>query len=89
MPRTTTGHRYRLREREDDANCIVCGANDGQPGLDVLMHIERWEPNHHYAFPVCSLICVLAWTELVGRCTDGDTTAMAMAMAYMAIHEQS
>jgi hypothetical protein len=89
MPRTTTGHEYRLRERDDPAVCIVCGENDGDPGLNVLMHIEPVEPDHHYAFPVCSLMCVLAWTELIGRCTDGDPQAMAIALAYMAVHDRA
>jgi len=89
MPRTTTGHRYRLRERDEDAVCIVCGQNDGEPGLDVLMDTIDFEEHKIYAFPVCSLACVLAWTELIGRCYERDLEAMAMAMSFMAVHAAS
>jgi len=87
MPRTTTGVLYRLRQRDDRAFCIVCKTDDGQPTLEVEMGIPRLGDKHTYAFPVCSLVCTLAWTELIARVDQGDHEACAIAIAYMAAHE--
>jgi len=51
------------------------------------MGIPRLGDKHTYAFPVCSLVCTLAWTELIARVDQGDHEACAIAIAYMAAHE--
>ena len=87
MPRTSTGHPYRVREREDSAPCVVCLVNDGQPGIDVVMQLHWDALVAKYAFPVCSLACVIGWSELLGRIEDGDTEAVSVALAFVRAQE--
>jgi hypothetical protein len=89
MPRTTSGLKYRVAQRDDSAFCIVCGTDDGHPTVEVLMQIPRLGDHKTYGFPVCSLVCCLAWTELLSRVDEGEQEAMAVAIAYMAQHEAS
>jgi len=87
MPRTSFGQVYRLRECEDAAKCVVCGTDDGQPALDVVIGIQLGDEKVVAAFPICSLVCTIAWTELIGRAETGDVTAMAMVVAYLSMAE--
>jgi len=89
MPRTTSGLKYRVGQRDESAFCIVCGTDDGQPTVEVLMQIPRVDDHKTYAFPVCSLLCLMAWTELLSRVNEGENEAMAIAVAYMAQHYAS
>ena len=83
MPRTSTGHPYRVRQGEDALPCVVCETCDGEPSTTIVMKLEFPEESVVYAFPVCSLSCMMAWTELLGRVLDGDVIATMLATAYM------
>lgn len=87
MPRTSNGHEYKLRQGEEPYSCVVCGTDDGQPSLLVYMSFDWQGEIQPYRFPVCSLVCVLAWTELFGRAVEGDVEAAALAIAYCEMHE--
>ena len=88
MPRTSQGLEYKLRESDFAEPCIVCGANDGQPALNVVMPFDWTDKREVYAFPVCSLLCVLSWTELIGRTWEGEVEAAAIAIAMCSMHER-
>lgn len=87
MPKTSNGRWYRLSQGEEPRRCVVCGIDDGQPSLLVFMEFD-WEGEPQpYRFPVCSLVCVLAWTELFSRAVEGDVEAAALAIAYCKLHD--
>jgi hypothetical protein len=87
MPKTSTGRWYKLWQGEKPRACVVCGTNDGQPTLYVDMQFDWGDTKQAYSFPVCSLVCILAWTELFGRAVDGDVEAAALAIAYCKLHD--
>jgi hypothetical protein len=85
MPKTTTNHDFRLRERDLPAKCIICLDDDGQPGVDVVMRIAWDDEQALYGFPVCSLTCAHIWAEVLGRCLDGDGLAVRLALAFIKV----
>lgn len=88
MPSTSSGRAYTVRDRKGDAKCVVCGTWSWGTNSAIYMRLTAWEPQGVYAFPVCSLVCIAAWTELLDRCLDNDAAAITMALAYLAEHDK-
>jgi hypothetical protein len=87
MPKTSSGRPYKLWQGEEPRFCVVCGTDNGQPTLYVGMEFDWDGEPQRYQFPVCSLVCVLAWSELFARAVEGDVEAAALAIAYCKLHD--
>jgi hypothetical protein len=86
MPRTTTGHDWRLTERDGSERCIVCTAAEYEQHFQVTFKARVFRLPGLLVFPVCSILCAFAWSELIGRCLERDQQAMEMALAFIDLH---